>query len=177
MKTYLLFALTALVLLTSCKQELDLTSDITQGWDGHAWGTDQQTLIDEMSLGSADKETVNGMTYVKTGQVRKLGDASVGVKYVFTEDKFAGVSLSSITNGAADDARSALTQWFGGDAKDDKWSKGMVEARLEEGADAFIVVIIDTGQISEISEKLENTQRLIDQAQELIEKNKKELAE
>lgn len=158
-----------LYLLVSCKPAVDLTSDVTDGWEGYAWGTDQSQMIQELKLQNADSRTSDDMTYVKGGVVRKLGEASVSVEYVFTNNRFTGVSLRGMLISDADEAAAALDTWFGPRNEDGAWKKGLMVAQLLSNDEMYLVLILNTGEISGLNVQLEQTLENIEKARELLE--------
>ena len=134
--------LSVLTLSVACGQSLDTSVDLTEGWEGHAWGTDQQTLVKALSLERGDRTVDGPRTIIKSAQVRKLNGAKVGVSYVFANEKFAGVYLRSRLSTGIDDARAGLTAWFGPAVRADLWRKDRVKAHLSRKGEQFFVVIL-----------------------------------
>lgn len=161
-------------MLVACKPAIDLTSDITKGWDGHAWGTDQQQIIDELGLSDADATTTpSGVTFVKTTRVRKLGDASVSVQLAFVNNKLAGLSFTSLPASDPNDAATALDKWFGSPGVDNVWTNKSVTAQLSSKDDLFVVTILDQQQLmTGLSGQLDETKKKLDELKGLIEESK-----
>jgi len=159
-----------LALLVGCEPEIDLADDLTKGWAGHAWGTDRDQLVDDLGLQNAEANTYQGVTFIKTGKVRQLGEASVRVQLAFANDQLVGLSLHSLPDSRTDDAIAALNTRFGQPASDNVWQKDPITAKLVAEDNIFVITLLDMTRFRrDLSDELQKTRDQIDNARTRIQ--------